>query len=296
MKKTLAGILALSAIIFCAVTGKAGEPHYVSGVEGIKAATLPPPGLYGRLYGVYYHADTLRDDAGDKQDIGFDVKVFALVPRLIWISQMEVLGGNYFADVVVPIIKTDLSIDAAGIDDNKTGLGDICIEPLGISWHGARYDASVAAGGYVPSGSYDQNNAASPGKDMWTAMFTAGATVYADDERTLSASILSRYEIHSEKRDEDYTPGNDFHFEWGLGKTINRTIDVGLAGYCYWQLTNDRGDDSDSSKSRVFAVGPEISVFFPSQLMFLSARALWEFEARNQSEGMIGVLTLTKGF
>ena len=31
--------------------------HYVNGVEGIKAATLPPPGFYYRLYNVFYNAD-----------------------------------------------------------------------------------------------------------------------------------------------------------------------------------------------------------------------------------------------
>ncbi len=289
----LSAILGLTAL--CGA-GLAGDPHYVNGVEGIKAATLPPPGLYGRLYGAYYHADTLKDNSGDKQDIGFDVKVYAIVPRLIWVSPYEILGGNYFADVIVPITRTKVSINAAGMEDSKFGLGDVCVEPLGISWHGARYDAAVAAGGYAPVGQYNRDNAASPGKDMWTAMFTAGTTLYADDERTWSGSILSRYEIHSEKRDEEYTPGNDFHFEWGLGKTLNKVLDVGLAGYCYWQVTKDSGKDSDSDKSRVFAAGPEVSLFIPNQVLFVSARALWEFEARNMSEGMIGVITLTKGF
>ena len=40
--------------------------QYVNGVEGIKAATLPPPGVYYRLYGVFYTADELMDEHGDE--------------------------------------------------------------------------------------------------------------------------------------------------------------------------------------------------------------------------------------
>lgn len=295
-RMVFSGLVAVLGItVFCS-SGFAGDPHYVNGIEGIKAATLPPPGLYGRLYGAYYHADTIKDASGKKADIGFDLKVFALVPRVIWVSEYEVLGGNFFADAALPIMQTEVSVDVANADDSKFGIGDLCVEPLGITWHGAQYDAAAAVGGYIPTGRYERDNAASPGKDMWTAMFTAGATLYADAEKTWSASILSRYEIHSEKDYENYTPGDDFHFEWGLGKTFNRTIDVGLAGYCYWQVTDESGDDADPDKSRVMAAGPEVSMFFPSQMMFVSARYLMEFEARNYSEGGIGVLTLTKAF
>ena len=290
------GIVVL-ALTVMTLNGVAGEAHYVNGVEGIKAATLPPPGLYGRLYGAYYNADDLTDDNGDKADLGFEVSVYALVPRVIWVSPYEILGGSYFADVIVPIIQTELSIDAANVDDDQFGLGDACVEPVGISWHGARYDAAVALGGYLPTGEYDKDNVASPGKDMWTFMSTVGGTVYADAEKTWSASILSRYEIHSEQEDENYTPGDDFHFEWGLAKTVNKTLDIGVAGYCRWQVTDDETDGVENSdKVSVMAAGPEISLFIPSQVLFVSARYLWEFEAKNTSEGAIGVITLTKPF
>jgi hypothetical protein len=274
----------------------AGESHYVNGVEGIKGATLPPSGLYGRIYGVYYHADQMKDNAGDTLPIDFDVQVYALVPRLIWVTPFQILGADYFADISVPVIRTDLSIGAAKIDAEKTGMGDICVEPLGLAWHGTRYDAALAVGVYLPVGEYDKDDPASPGKDMWTSMGTAGVTLYADDAKTWSASILSRYEIHSQKQDLHYTPGDDFHFEWGLAKTVNKTLDVGLTGYCYWQVTSDSGTIAGAGKSRVHAAGPEVNLFMPSILTFLSGRVQWEFGAENNTEGMLGAITLTKIF
>ena len=93
-------------------------------------------------------------------------------------------------------------------------------------------------------------------------------------------------------------PGNDFHFEWGIGKTLAKIWDVGLAGYCQWQVTDDSGSDArdKSVHDRIFAVGPEVSVFIPAAKSFLSLRSLWEFEAKDRTEGQVIALTLTRAF
>ncbi|HQQ04612.1 MAG TPA: transporter, partial [Kiritimatiellia bacterium] len=294
MKKLMHGLLVIS---FLFLTGSVFAEHYVNGVEGIKGGSVPPPGTYLRLYNAYYTADKMMDPSGSEADIGFDVEVMAVVPRLIWVSQKTVLGGNYAADIIVPFVSTDLQIDAAGLDDDQTGLGDIFIEPLVLAWHGDRYDAAVGAGVWLPTGDYDASEPASPGKDMYTTMLTLGGTVYADAARTWSASLLSRYEIHSEMDELDLTPGDDFHFEWGVAKTVGKYWDIGLAGYCQWQVTKDKGRDRQSNeKDQVYAAGPEVSVFIPKAMLFASLRALWEFEAEDRSEGQMAVLTLTKIF
>jgi hypothetical protein len=119
-------------------SGFSGESgHYVHGVEGIKAATLPPPGFYYRLYTVYYDADQYMDQDGNEYSFDFDVTLFALVNRFIWVTDYKILGGNYFMDVIIPLLNTDLKHGALGFDDSKFGVSDIAIEPFGISWHGA---------------------------------------------------------------------------------------------------------------------------------------------------------------
>ncbi|WP_286818802.1 hypothetical protein, partial [Desulfobacter sp. UBA2225] len=66
MRKTAAVLWVL--ILFSgtgpALAGETG--HYVSGVEGIKCSTLPPPGIYYKLYNALYTSDELRDKNGDK--------------------------------------------------------------------------------------------------------------------------------------------------------------------------------------------------------------------------------------
>jgi hypothetical protein len=287
-----AGVLSVPAL-----AGETG--HYVNGVEGIKAATLPPPGRYWRLYNVLYSADKLTDANGDALDVGFDVTVYALVNRSIWVTDKKIWGADYALDVIVPLIHTDIGIDALGLDSDEFGVGDITVEPFLLSWHGPRYDAAFGLGLYIPTGDYDVAKPASPGKDFWTGMITAGETYYFDDARTWSASILARYETHSEKGDSNVTPGDDFHFEWGIGRTLAKVWDVGLTGYCHWQVTDDSGSDVTWDKSvhdKVFAIGPEVSAFVPSAGLFISFRSQWEFNAEDRSEGNVTTLTLTKIF
>lgn len=287
-------------LIIMSGTVSAGETgHYVNGVEGIKAASLPGPGFYYKMYNAFYRAGTFTDDEGNKLDIDFDVTVFANAHRFIWVTPVKILGADFVIDATIPLIYTDIKVGATGVSDNEFGLGDICVEPFVLAWHGDRYDAAFGLSGYLPVGQYDESDPASPGKDFWTAMITLGGTYYFDEQKTLSASILGRYEIHSQKGSADVTPGNDFHFEWGLGKTLAQLWDVGVAGYCQWQVTDDSGSDVTWDKNdhdRIYAVGPEVSRFFPSSMIGLSLKHLREFDAVDRSEGHITVLNITKVF
>ncbi|OEU60098.1 MAG: hypothetical protein BBJ57_06180 [Desulfobacterales bacterium PC51MH44] len=248
------------------------------------------------MYNVFYDADTLTGRSGKKRNIDFDVSVYALVNRLIWVSDTKILGGDYFMDIVIPLVDTDIEI--GGFKDDEFGLGDINIEPFGLSWHGPCYDAAFGLSFFIPTGEYDKTEPASPGKDMWTWMLTLGGTYYLDAEKTWSASILGRYEIHGEKDDLDLTPGDDFHFEWGVGKTLAKVWDVGLTGYCQWQVTDDSGSDAVDKNvhDRVYAIGPEVSLFYPPAKLFISLRNQWEFDAKDRPEGNITTLTFTKIF
>ncbi|MDD9304256.1 MAG: transporter [Desulfobacter sp.] len=272
--------------------------HYTNGIEGIKGGSVPPPGVYYKMYNVMYTADDSKDVNGNNQNIGFELDVFAVANRFIWVTHKKFLGGDFFMDATIPLIYTDISIAAANISDDEFGLGDICIEPLGLAWHGQMFDAAVSQAFYLPTGSYDPLEPASPGKGFYTSMTTVGGTLFLDQAKSWSFSVLARYEIHSDQEDKDFTPGDDFHFEWGLGKAFAKTWEAGIAGYCQWQVSDDSGTDAlnPNVHDQVYAAGPEISVFIPKFKIFLSLRSLFEFEAQDRPEGNTTVLTLTKIF
>jgi len=112
--------------------GKSGN-HYVSGVEGIKCASIPPAGVYVRLYN-YYTAEEMRDKDGKKFDPGFDLTVYAAALRAIWITDKKLMGANFGMDAVVPFVYTDIKMDALNMKDDAFELGDIYVEPCLLAW------------------------------------------------------------------------------------------------------------------------------------------------------------------
>ena len=292
--KRLIVLLALCGCFCVSGAAFAAHSHYTNGIEGIKAATFPPKGFYWRMYNAYYTANKYKNNQGKKSG-SFNADVYALANRFIYNTGMDVLGADYAFDIVIPLQNTNIRMGGA-FNKDKFGLGDILVEPVILAWHGDRWDAVVAGGVYIPTGYYKETNAASPGKGFWSFMGTAGGTLYFDAEKSWHASVLARYEIHTKQEDTHITPGNDFHFEWGAGKTFAGLYDVGVAGYCAWQTTEDSGSGSSKYKEQAYAVGPEIGAAIPALGMQVSLRSVWEFENRNAAQGNITTLTLTKAF
>jgi hypothetical protein len=297
-KRWWTGLAVSMALVATAFAGE--QTHYVNGVEGLKGASLPPPGLYGRLYTAYYAADTVRNAQGDKLPIGFDAAVLAVVPRAIWLTPYKVLGADYGMDILVPYLRKDIQIDAMGLDVESSGVGDICVEPLLLSWHLPRADVSAAAGVYVKTGDFDIHDPSSPGDGHQSLLLTLGSTLYLNESKTLAASVLSRYEVNGNKDDTDVRPGDSFHFEWGLSGSVSKLCDVGVSGYCQWQVTDDSGADvppgTRGNHDRSFAIGPEVQCMIPQIMTIASLRYEKEFAVRDRPEGQIATLTLTKIF
>lgn len=293
MKKIFCFYLLIVTVVSFAGNGS----EYVNGVEGIKAGSIPPPGLYTRNYMVFYSADTLAGVDGRGLPVGFNADVSAVVSRLIVITKYKFLGADYGFDIAVPLVRTSLKIDAFSLDETRTGLGDIIIEPVLLSWHFKQADLATGVGIYFKTGNFAANHPASPGKDYVTTMFTLGGTVYLDDSRKTTISILSRYELHGTDGSTGISPGNDFHFEFGIGHTFGRFTDIGIAGYAGWQVSADSGTVAGVDvRDRVMALGPEISTVLPKAGLLLSVRVLKEFNAVDRLEGWIAITTLTHRF
>lgn len=302
VKKITLMVLGLFLFFTSSINLQAQETgHYVPGLMGIKAATLPPPGSYYIMHNIYYSANKFNNADGNDADIDFDLDVFVSAQRFVHVWEDVFLGANYAVNVIVPLMNTNISIGAFNVDDKNFGVGDIIVDPMVLSWSKKKYDIAFGLGAVAPTGSYDITKAASPGKSFWTALITFGGTYYFDEHKSWSASLLSRYEIHSKKKDYDITAGNDFTFEWGIGKTIPKKLvwTLGVSGYAHWQVTEDKGNDIQydaSVKDRVFAAGPEIDCVIPSIKFIMELRGLAEFGAVDRSQGATFCLSLIKAF
>jgi hypothetical protein len=271
------------------------DAQYVPGVEGIKGASLPPPGFYVRDYNVFYVADQLNNGAGKSAGPpNFQALTYANVPRAIWISDTKFLGGNVGVDGLLPLVYQ--SVKAGSYNSSTFGIGDFFAEST-LSWHPKQFDLSAGCGVWTPTGDSAKPPTTRVGSGFWTPMLTAGATWYPDEAKTWSISALNRYEFNTRDRDTHEKPGQAYTLEWGISKLLHKTIDCGLAGYYQQRVTASSGPNpGEFPYSRVAAIGPEISVAFPSAMLFVSLRYDYEFMADNRAQGHTVALTLTKRF
>ena len=263
------------------------------GSEGIKGASLPPPGVYFRDYNYFYWADQFNDPSGNDAHVpNADVFTYANIPRVIWITDTKFLGGYVGVDALLPLV--DQHVKAGPFDSTTFGIGDFFGEGT-LSWHLKQFDFAVGSGVWAPTGDSAPQPTTRIGEGYWTFMQTAGATWYIDEEKTWAVSALNRYEFCTEQRDTDLIPGQTYTLEWGISKTVAKVVDLGAVGYYQQQVDPSEGA-SWSSRSRVAAVGPEVNVAFPKQMFFVSLRYNYEFMAETRAQGNAITLTLTKRF
>ncbi|MBF0103194.1 MAG: transporter [Desulfobacterales bacterium] len=298
MKKILWLCLCLMSI--SSLTNKIVHAEsYPNGVEGIKCGSAPPPGLYYKMYNAYITSDKLVNEKGDEIPVDFEAKLFVNVNRFLWVSKdIKIFNAHLASNIFFPICVRDIKIGALGIDDNMVGIGDIVVEPIILAWYGKRWDFVAGFAMFLPTGATD--DPADPGEDMYTYMVSYGGTYFLDDNKSLSASLVARYEIHTEKQDKNYTPGDDFHFEWGVGKTVARIFDVGIGGYCQWQVTDD-SNAHGAHKEKAFGIGPQVSMIYPPWKMMVGLNMSFDFgiEGRpgiGRPETQRTFLTFTKIF
>jgi hypothetical protein len=299
LSRTTLGLVTAGALALPVVLQAQPSAHYVPGIEGIKGASLPPPGIYLRDYNVAYFSDRLNNGHGD-QVAGTDAEAFiyANVPRLVWITDAQVLGGYLGVDALLPLQYTSVKMapSAGGpvmFNDTDFGIGDIFFEGT-WSKHTAHWDFAAGYGIWAPTGNSGYPTDA--GSGFWTHMITAGATYYFDAEKKWALSALNRWEINGEDDDTDQTPGQAYTLEYGLSYAVAKTVDVGLIGYYQQQVTEDGGPGATNARDRVSGVGPEVSVFYPKHTLGWSIRYAYEFMAESRFQGHTFTFTLTKRF
>jgi hypothetical protein len=263
--------------------------HYPPGLEGLKGATLPPPGVYLRDYNWFYYADH-ANDAQNNKAADQQAFIYAQAPRLIWITDAKLLGGYLGVDALMPFMYKDLK----GVDQ-AFSAGDFFFEGT-WSWHPKQWDLALGAGAWAPTGKYSSSTPIYAGLGYWTEMLTAGATWYPDEQKKWSISALNRYEFNQGQQDTGTTIGQAYTVEGGIGYALFKGIDVGAIGYYQQLVTGDKDNPAGSGRNRVAAVGPEISAFFPEIMFGISLRYAYEFLADNRLQGNTFTLTITKRF
>ena len=266
--KTSVGVAALALAGALAAPLAQAEGHYVPGVEGMQAASVPPPGFYYLGYLLNYDIDDFRAP-GTKSNLPGHNRgtVSALANRFVWVTQHKLLGADYGMEAIVPLMRTSLTINAAGISDTRSGVGDVYLGPLVLGWHGPQWDAVAAAGMWFDTAS--TSDPASPGKGFKSTMLTGGLTYYFDGAKTWSGSGLMRFERNG-KNGAGMRPGNQITLEWGLGKSFG-AWQAGMVGYSQCRPAKTAGRAPAVTRHRAMRWAPRWSI--PCRARACSSRA-----------------------
>ncbi|MEC4677235.1 MAG: transporter [Nitrospirota bacterium] len=256
-----------------------GGSAYPNGAEGFFAGVVPPPGQYLINYFSYYRADRLNDAAGNKLPLDFKLSVTANTLRYIHITDKKILGGFWGWHVLLPILNVD--VEVGGNTDKKTGLGDIIISPLVLSWHSPSFHYAVGLDFYLPTGSYDKNALANTSRNYYTFEPVLVGTYLAENGFQTSAKFM--YDVNTENKDTRYKTGQEFHFDYTLAKTID-PWSFGVGGYYYEQITDDeRNGIKIGNRGKTIALGPQ--VFYGTKDWSFSLKWHHEVETINRPEG-----------
>jgi hypothetical protein len=311
-------ILIGSLLFVCATTSAHAQLNgeNLLGDMGVQSGSQPVPGFL--VSGLYYryHTSTIKD--GDGNAITIDpslpgkqtIQVGAVV--LNYVTRLKVLGAHYGMMAVLPFGNGSLEAPALGLSENVSwGAADVYVVPVQLGWHFRRADVLAGLGMFAPTGRYTAGASDNLGKGMWSYELSAGTTIYADQNRSLSLAATGFLEIHSKKEGQvpvgnitltDVKVGQLLTVEGGLAKSfLSGAAHVGLAYYGQWKISDD---DLGSpiplpfslDKHRVLALGPDVTIPIATKsrlLALVNARYLWEAGARLKTEGSSLLLTAT---
>jgi len=211
---------------------------------------------------------------------------------LTWGSPWKIFGGNYVARLRVSIANG--ATNPRSLDEGMSGLGlgDTYVEPLALYWPGDKTQLSIRYGAWLDTGSFSLNSDNNPGKGFTSNQFSLGWTYYFTEKRLWHYSLMTRYSFHGKVQGLDVVPGEDFVFDYNIGKHVNERWNLGLAGYMVFQTTKDKGADANDALGfyGTAAVGVIGRYQMPSWGGAAYFRVYQEFNSFNHTEGQLAVV------
>lgn len=242
----------------------------------------------------YYTADSFKDAGGDEVAAPQELDVLASITQIAFLSEHKVFGANIGAEVLVPVVRTDLDL-APGLNTDDWGLGDIIVGPVILQWSdstlfGRPYHHRLNLNFTLPTGEYGNR-----------ALVNAGSNTISFNPHYAFTWIPSeRWEFSGRFHylwvsENDNPPaglgvdttqaGQALHMNASVSRAISDSVRVGLSGYTLRQISDDRIDGRRVSGSReqVLGIGPAIRMQLGRSAIF--ANGYVETAARDRPEG-----------
>jgi hypothetical protein len=286
MNKTLIALCAGASLgaLGTANATEGGGSIYPVGSENFLCCALPPPGLYGIVYGQRYSADEVRGNSGQVvTPAGFKVRATALAPRLAYVVPTQIAGAAVAGvHAILPIV--DLSVTVPGASQSKAGIGDLVFGPF-LAWHhNANVHTVAGIDFFAPTGRYKLGDLANIGRNYWAIQPVVGLSYI--DPAGLNADAKVMWTHNLRNKDTDYKSGQELIVDYSLGWGVGNSWTLGVGGYLYQQLNDDKvaGVTVANNKGRALAIGPSIR-YDSGTGWFVTAKYQVEQSVRNRADG-----------
>lgn len=351
--KVSAVVLAVSAVSQV-MAAENGLQRYSPGIGGSDMTSPLVPGWYVQLPMVAYHASKLKGGDGNtatsatptpaktipglgtipaqpnlRSEIGIKADTYALLPRVTYLDNTQVLGANLGFTVMLPMVYRKAAFTASPIFAGSTvpsiaqsgytasinstlagsqngkefGFGDLEFSPI-LHWEIGDHQAVTLAPTIVlPTGDYNVSRRVNPGYGNFLTFRPSVQYAFIGDGWDVGGRAV--FSFNTRNKDNGYYSGNMFNLDWQLMKFVSDDVRVGLQGYVVRQLTKDTQDlngysaalakeITNGNKTSVNAVGPAVGWLKNGGEMLLEGKLLKEFDARNRTEGQAFWLTVSK--
>lgn len=304
------------ASVFAALMGstaaradEGGVPFWFSGQYASMAAVAPTPGWTVALLPYYYNGSSERSRTfakGNTLVADVDSHMWLMNAQLSYAWDTKVLGGvpmiglswgagnnGTSANLLATLVAVNPQFTSSDSANGGTDLYPIAT----LSWSKDNDNWMAYVTGDIPTGAYNSQRLSNIGIGHG-AVDVGGGYTYLNEKTGLEFSAVAGLTFNFKNPDTSYRNGVDSHLDWALSQFLSESWQVGVAGYVYYQLTNDsyptegfigevRQRALGGFKSRVASVGPELGYVFKmgKQTGYLNLRGYWEFWAQNRLEG-----------
>jgi hypothetical protein len=271
--------------------------HKLPGAVGLDAATQPEPGLYAAYRFGYWDAISARDRSGAKIPVaGFDIDAFAHVIGVGGTLRLD--PGVYLGTTLaVPVARISASVDDGRDEIDRFGLGDVYFEPLQIGGRWPWLDVIGSYAFYAPTRQLGREGLGAP---QWAHQLSLGATLWFAAEDRFRICALVSYDLHQRKQNVDVTRGDIVQIQGGIGGKLFDVVELGVAGFALWQVTDDRGSELPTAlrgrRDRVYGLGPELNLLLPRLGAKIGVRYVRDIGAQGRPEGQLVVAGLSVRF
>jgi hypothetical protein len=277
---------------------------HLLGDFGLGAGTQAPPTVIGALPLYWYGASYLKNSDGDVAVDNLNIDAFLLGVGGSVVTNAKILNANYGFSLLFAFMSNRLE----GNKINSTtdlAFSDMYIQPLQLGWHAKKADYTVGYGIYLPTGKFEFGGNNNTGMGMWTHEFSAGTTLFFDQQKTFHFATIGFFETHSDKKETNVRVGNIISLEGGIGKTFYKPIagfpipivfNAGPVYYMQFKVSGDKipigNNIFTGDKDQIYSWGLEFNVLHPKIRTSLGFRWLDEFGAKNRFEGNTFLITV----